>query len=116
MYGDCRAETNADDGGEMSDGELYGDGSAEAFMFGDMRGARNSLPGLQLELAILMVRDLVGSPESEKSTAGSFLGSSADSGASSSMTINESTKPSEDLNMYFRSRKCRRNSNFTKVL
>ena len=83
MYGDCRAETNADDDGEMSDGELYGDIST----------------GLLLELAILMVRDLVGSLESEKSASGICLESSAEGGASPSMTINESTKLGEDLNM-----------------
>lgn len=91
MYGDCRAETNADDGGEMSDGELYGDDSSEVFKHEDVYWeAEVSLPGLLLELAILIVRDLVGSPleESEKPASGVCLESSADSGASSSMTNN----------------------------
>lgn len=59
MYGDCKAETNAEDGGETR-GELYGDDSIELLMFGEdkseLMGVEVSLSGLQLQVEVLMVR------------------------------------------------------------
>lgn len=66
MYGDCKAETNADEGGDTSEGELYVDDSMELFMFAhsdsstlEPIGAKMSLPELLMPLAILMVRPVL---------------------------------------------------------
>lgn len=60
MYGDCKAETNADDGGDTR-GELQGDDSIELFILGEGKseviGVKVvSLPGLQQEVEVLIVR------------------------------------------------------------
>lgn len=60
MYGDCKAETNADDGGETR-GELYGDDSIELFKFGERKCEGMGVkvvasPGLQQEVEVLIVR------------------------------------------------------------
>lgn len=82
MYGDCRAETNAEDGGDMRDGELEGEDAMELYKFGDTASVimfvTISLPGLWLELAILMVRDLVSmveisAPESDTGDCSSMF-------------------------------------------
>lgn len=68
MYGDCRAETNAEDGGETREGELYGDDSIEFFKFGEGKsefegawGFEMPLPVLLQEVEILMVSPIGGS-------------------------------------------------------
>lgn len=67
MYGDCKAETKADEGGDTS-GELHGDDSIKFFKFGEVesefeqpRGVEMFLPILLPEVEILMVRPLRGS-------------------------------------------------------
>ena len=60
IYGDCKAETNADDGGETKEGELYGDDSIDVFKLGECKSlaikVNASLPVLPQE--VLMVRPL----------------------------------------------------------
>lgn len=62
IYGDCEAETNAEDGGDTK-GELQGDDSIELFMFGDGKSEVEMSLSLQLpgccveqEVEVLMVR------------------------------------------------------------
>ena len=62
IYGDCKAETNADDGGDTKEGELYGDDSIEVFKLGEHRSVgirvKASLPVLLQRDEVLMVRPL----------------------------------------------------------
>ena len=50
IYGDCKAETNADDGGDTR-GELYGDDSIELFMFGEAKSEH--MIGVEVSLLLL---------------------------------------------------------------
>lgn len=91
MYGDCRAETNADEGGETRDGELYGEDSIEFFKFGE---GKVSLPVswlLQVFVVFGVVDEaiLMVSPLETMVSRGVFWGALADFDAcfSSSMAI-----------------------------
>lgn len=61
MYGDCKAETNAEDGGDTR-GEPYGDDSIELIlMFGEGKSELigvevTFVPALAQEVEVLMVR------------------------------------------------------------
>ena len=62
IYGDCKAETNADDGGDTKEGELYGDDSIEVFKLGERKPVgirvKVSLPVFLQQDEVLMVRPL----------------------------------------------------------
>lgn len=62
IYGDCKAETNADEGGDTKDGELCGDDSIEVFKLGECKSVgikvKASLPILLQQEEVLMVRPL----------------------------------------------------------
>lgn len=93
IYGDCKADTNADDGGDTR-GELYGDDSIELFIFSEGKSEHKAgvdeqqasllLPGFRLgaEQLVLMGRP-VGDDASSSAMAMNHLFSSMQISASS---------------------------------
>lgn len=72
IYGDCKAETNADEGGETRAGEPYGDDSMELFKFGDGKWESQTLLLAILTVSIPVLEISSVSPSLSVSMNGNF--------------------------------------------